>query len=67
MEKVTLLVVGICTGFLIYFGVCGFYGEIPFNKGFEIEAVNSSCGDSLQVKGYCCKSVEQFNTGDCTK
>lgn len=27
---------------------------------------NSNCIGQLQIAGYCCKSIEQYNTGSCT-
>ena len=66
-EKTALFVVGFCIMLFAYFGYCGFKGEIPFNKDFKEEATNKSCGEQLQIKGYCCRSIEQFNSNDCTK
>lgn len=64
--RITLAVVGFCVGFFFYFGWCGLMNIQPFTHKKTETQLNSNC-EGLQIAGYCCKSEEQFKSGDCTK
>ena len=54
-------------GLFFYLAGCAFAGVQPFShKKVEVKP-NISCPNELQIFGYCCKSQEQYDSGDCTK
>ncbi len=61
------LFMGFTIGLFFYLGGCGVMNIQPFTHKPNKPQFNSSCGDNLQIMGYCCNSQEQYNTGDCTK
>jgi hypothetical protein len=60
------LFMGFTIGLFFYFGWCGFMNLQPFTHKTTRAQENTNC-EGLQLKGYCCKSQAQFESGDCTK
>lgn len=54
-------------GLLFYLGWCGLVNIQPFTHKTLKAQLNGNCENGLQIKGYCCTSQEQFESGDCTK
>lgn len=61
------LFMGFTIGLFFYFGWCGFMGYQPFTHEKAVIQPNISCLNELQRHGYCCKSLEQYNSGNCTQ
>jgi hypothetical protein len=62
-----LSVIWFAIGLFFYLGWCGFMNLQPFTHKQTKDQLNSNCINQLQIAGYCCKSIEQFETGDCIK
>lgn len=65
--SITSCVLAFCIGLFLYLAICGFKRIQPFTHNTEVIQENNLCGELKQIKGYCCNSQEQFESGDCTK
>lgn len=61
------LFMGLTIGLFFYLGWCGLVNIQPFTHKTLKAQLNGNCENGLQIKGYCCTSQEQFESGDCTK
>jgi hypothetical protein len=51
-----------CIAFWLFLGYLEIKAETSGRQSY-----NNLCNNSLQVGGYCCDSIEQFQTGNCTQ